>query len=144
MSKSNIERNIKQIQQTLKSNLNYIDINYKGVDKYGFILQGGSAVINQYKIWLQSSGTDYHRQPGKAGFFDGQLNRYKFSPESEESIKTDLINETTTQFPNLEVIGLDIICMMKERKWSIKVAVKDKITGIIGIDDTGLNISVPV
>jgi hypothetical protein len=95
MSKADIQRKIKSIQENLQQNLNYIDINYKGVEpKRGFILRAGSALINQYKIWLQSSSTDFHRRPGVGGFFDNQLNRYKFDPSSAETIKADLVAES--------------------------------------------------
>jgi hypothetical protein len=137
MTKEVIEKQIKAINDSFKEDLNYIDLNYKAVEPTekgrGVTLNGGDAIINQLKIWLQSGRYDYIRKPDYAGFFDNQLNdRYPFTPESEESIRGDLVSTVELMFPQIEVLACDVTCNFNARKWEVRLAVRDKITGIIG------------
>jgi hypothetical protein len=137
MTKAAIEKQIKAINDSFKKDLNYLDLNYKVVEPEekgrGITLGGGDVIINQLKIWLQSGRYDYIRKPDYAGFFDNQLNdRYPFSPDSEEAIKGDLVSTVETMFPQIEVLACDVNCDFNARKWKVRLAVKDRITGVIG------------
>jgi len=133
MASSLIERNIATLQKTIKENLCYIDITYKGyVDGEESVIHDGDVLVNEYKMWLQSDKDDYIRRYDDGGFCEGNLNRYPFSPDSEETIAADLVAASNERFPNIEIIGLTVTCEQHKRVWIIKVIIRDKITGIIG------------
>jgi hypothetical protein len=137
MTKEAIEKQIKTINDSFKKDLNYLDLNYKAVEpeekNRGITLGGGDVIINQLKIWLQSKRYDYIRKPDYAGFFDNQLNdRYPFSPDSEEAIQGDLVSTIETMFPQAEILACEVTCNYNARKWEVGLAVRDRITGVIG------------
>ena len=135
MASSVILRNLSQLEKSLQQNINYVDIDYRGPrDGYGTVLTKGSPLLNEYKIWLQSSKTDYIRDYGKGGFFAYNLNEYEFSSASEEKIEQDLIAATKAQFPSINIIACEVKCMSPKRYWKVKVVVSDKMTGLIGAD----------
>ena len=56
-----------------------VDVTYNGINEksiFNTVIENGSAILNAYKIWLQSSADDYIRNYNYAGFFDDYLNRY--------------------------------------------------------------------
>lgn len=128
-----IARNIKSLQSNLKANLSYIDMNIKGpVEDEDFFLTDGSAIVNAYKLWLKSDLGDYCREPSKGGFLRDNLRRYLFSPESEETIKADLISESRKAFPYITVVDCKVTCKLSQKYWLIKLRVQDQLTGLIG------------
>lgn len=135
MASSVILRNIKQLNKSLQNDINYIDFYYKGYSpKHDITLTKGSPLINTYKIWLQSKSTDYIRNYGHGGFFEDNLNRYPFSPDSESQIETDLIAESKKIFPNINILDCKVTCVPAKRWWNVKVLVSDKLTGLVGAD----------
>lgn len=135
MASSVILRNLSQLNKSLQKNIDYVDINYNGYEKNkSLILKKGSPTLNAYKIWLQSKSTDYNRDPGKGGFFEGNLHEYPFSADSEVEIEADLRRKTAELFPDLNLINVTVKCMAPAKYWAVKVIVSDKITGLVGVD----------
>jgi hypothetical protein len=128
-----VDRNIRSLQSELKANLNYFDISYKD----GKSIYDGSVVLNRYKMWLQGSNIDYIRRYAYAGFLEGNLNRYPFSPESEPLIEQELRERTAESFEFIELMDVQVRCVFERRWWTIRVTVKDLLTGLIG--STGSN-----
>lgn len=139
MASSVILRNLKQVGKNLEKNLNYVDLNYTGPrdassGNPNIKLEGGSPILNEYKLWLRSGFNDYIRQPNKGGFFAYNLNNYPFDPSSESLIKNDLVAKTKELFPNISVLDCEVECLPVQRKWKVKVVVGDNTTGLIGAD----------
>lgn len=133
-----IKRNIKSLQSNLQANLHYRDLNYKGPkDKTKFVCRDGEAIINAYKLWLISDRGDYCRQPTKGGFLRDNLNRYEFKDSSIPSIEAELRSLSAETFPYIELLRITIKRDVPKRCWILRVAVRDKITGLIG--DMGSN-----
>lgn len=136
MGSAVIEKNIKRLIQSYTNDVKNIDLSYKETDAEVDTIEKiqGNAVLNAYKIWLQSSATDFHRNYGHAGFLDGGLKRYPFRKESEEPIKEELIALTAEKFPRVEIIALDVICDYSDKRWKIKLVVRDRLTGYVGAE----------
>jgi hypothetical protein len=146
MSNIIIKRNIKSLRSSLAANLNYIDFNYKGPvdgDASKFVLHNGNAIINAYRMWLISDKNDYCRRPGFGGFLENNLNRYPFTPDSEEAINDELKSKTAEAFQYIKIIDSSVKCDVNHKAWIIKVKVQDTITGLIG-DMYENGIAVPV
>lgn len=136
MANSIIARNIKQLEKSLKKNIDYLDLDYRGVDKdVGDIeLTRGSVVLNAYKLWLQSRSTSYIREAGFGGFFTENIHKYEFVPESEPIIERDLRAVTQEEWPDIELMDVEVKCMAPKKFWKVRVAVRDKITNLLAYD----------
>lgn len=126
----------KGVEEHLKDYVNYTDLDFDLHGRRGVSVAYGDALIVNYIIWLRSMPGDFIRDPGRGGFFRNQLNRYPFSPESEPTIAADLKAETERLFPALQVVDVQVKCVYGERKWQVKVAVYDKIAGLMGSTST--------
>lgn len=136
MASSIIARNIKQLEKSLQKNIDYLDLDYRGVDPdvAEIELSKGSAVLNAYKMWLQSRSTSYIRNSGYGGFLTENIHRYPFTTESEEIIETDLRALTTEEWPEIELLECEVHCMSPAKYWKVRVAVRDRITNLIAYD----------
>lgn len=139
MAGSILLRDIEELNERLQENINYVDFNYSGLkeDSTGkkyITIEKGTPVLNAYKLWLLSGKHDYIRQKGYGGFFADNLNRYPFSPDSEETIAADLVNTTKELFPDINVLSCTVKCYPTLRKWGVKVIVADANTGLIAAD----------
>lgn len=139
MAGSILLRDIEELNERLQENLNYVDLNYSGVkeDKNGkkyITINKGTPVLNAYKLWLLSGPHDYIRKANYGGFFADNLNRYPFSPDSEETIQKDLVQVTNELFPTIQVLSCQVKCYPTLRKWGVKVMVADANTGLIAAD----------
>lgn len=132
-----VARNVKKLGESLKENINYVDVTYKGINEksiFNTVIENGSAILNAYKIWLQSSADDYIRNYNYAGFFDDYLNRYPFDESSIPAIKQELISVTEQKFPKVRILALDVHCDKVHRGWKLRAVVQDTLTGYIGLD----------
>lgn len=120
------------IKESLKDYINYTDLDFDLHGRRGISVAYGDALIVNYIIWLRSMPGDFIRNPERGGFFRNQLNRYEFSPNSESQIAADLIAESESLFPALQILNAEVKCVFKERKWQVKVTVYDKIAGLVG------------
>lgn len=139
MAGSILLRDIEELNERLQENLNYVDLNYSGIkeDKNGkkyITINKGTPVLNAYKLWLLSGPHDYIRKANYGGFFADNLNRYPFSPDSEETIQKDLVQVTNELFPTIQVLSCQVKCYPTLRKWGVKVMVADMNTGLIAAD----------
>lgn len=133
---SRLQRNHPQIIKKLEKNIDYFDYDYRGIMNNKTIkITKGKPFINAYKMWLQSGKGDYIRNYGFGGFFVRNLNEYEFSPNSEEQIKEDLIQKTKELFPQVNLISIDVKCMLYDRYWKVHVIVQDGLTGLVGMDE---------
>lgn len=136
MASSVIARNIKQLEKSLQKNIDYLDLDYRGVDKevYNVELTKGSAVLNAYKMWLQSRSTSYIRHTGYGGFLTETIHQYPFTIESEEQIISDLRSLSVEEWPEIELLECEVHCMSPAKYWKVRVAVRDKITNLLAYD----------
>lgn len=136
MASSIIARNIKQLEKSLQKNIDYLDLDYRGVDKDAFDIEltKGSVVLNAYKIWLQSRSTSYIRESGTGGFLTEDIHQYPFEPASEPIIENDLRSLTVEQWPDIELLECEVKCMTPQKYWKVRVAVRDRITDLIAYD----------
>lgn len=133
MASSIIERNIKSLKSNLKANLSYVDIDYKGfTDGQASVLYDGKAIVNQYKMWLQSKPYDYIRNPDRGGFCFINLKKYRFDPSSEKAIAKELTTLTQQNFANIQVVDIKVTCEEALRAWRIQVRIIDTITHLLG------------
>ena len=139
MAGSILLRDIGELNERLQENINYVDLNYSGVkeDQNGkkyITINKGTPVLNAYKLWLLSGPHDYIRRANYGGFFADNLNRYPFSPDSEETIQNDLVAATRELFPTIAVLSCQVKCYPAQKKWAVKVMVADANTGLIAAD----------
>ena len=139
MAGSILLRDIEELNERLQENINYVDLNYSGLkeDRNGkkyITIDKGTPVLNAYKLWLLSGPHDYIRKADYGGFFADNLNRYPFSPDSEETIQKDLVAATNELFPTIQVLSCSVKCYPTLRKWGVKVMVADGNTGLIAAD----------
>lgn len=139
MASSVILRNLKQVSKNLGKNLNYVDLNYTGPrdassGNPNIRIEGGTPILNEYKLWLRSGFYDYIRNPAKGGFFAYNLNNYPFDPSSEPLIKNDLVAKTKELFPDISILDCQVKCLPAQRKWQVKVIVGDNSTGLVAAD----------
>ena len=144
MASSIIQQNLKRLTKDINTSIRYKDLKYNSKVNENPAISQGSAVLNAYKIWLQSRKQDYHRQPNKAGFFDNLLNEYALEDASAELIKKDLIDQTKMKFPQVTVVACDVTLDKPGRGWKIKVVVKDNLTNMVGYDMAVNNESISV
>lgn len=135
MAISRLQRSQPRIIEKVFKNIDYFDYDYRGkIEGRDFKITQASPVLNAYKMWLQSSKSDYIRNYGFGGFFMRNLNEYEFSPDSEAMIKQDLINKTKEIFPEIDLLSVEVKCMTPDRYWKVKVAVKDTLIGYVALD----------
>ncbi len=136
-----IERNTTALGQKFFANVKYVDIDYRG-----FIdadtpptITAGSVIVNNLKLWLQSSVGDYYRRVKKGGFFDSNLQQYPLNDQGALLLKTSLIGAIQSQFNGINILGMVVTPDFKRRGWKIKIVVQDMITGILASLATGLS-----
>ena len=143
MASSILLKNIDRLRKSLDTDVNYVDINYnlteKDITRRGLAPTYGDAEVVAYILWLRSMPGDYIRRPEYGGFFRAQLNRYPFSPASEEAIAMDLREETAENFPFIELLKVEVKCLYEKRTWAVTVAVRDKETGFVGSGNIDFN-----
>ncbi len=130
-----IERNLKAISSSVLDIVDYVDIPYYVVRAgKSSVIRQGSALINKYKIWLQSDASDYHRNYGYGGFLESQDDLKKLNPDKADTIKQNLIAATERTFPDIKLLSCDVECVPANKEWKIKVSVYDTTTGLTGLD----------
>jgi phage baseplate assembly protein W len=143
MASSILLKNIDRLRKSLDTDVNYVDINYnlteRDIVRRGLVPTYGDAEVVAYILWLRSMPGDYIRRPEYGGFFRSQLNRYPFSPASEESIAADLKDETAQYFPFIDLLKVEVKCLYEKRTWAVTVAVRDKETGFVGSGNIDFN-----
>lgn len=125
-------QNIEALKSSLKENISYIDVRYNDIDEYGSItVENGTAVINRFKIWLQSGSTDYHRNPELGGFMEKYVVKKPLTEDSCRQIEANLKAESFKYFPEITITDINVNCNLVKRRWEIRVSVLDNKTGIL-------------
>lgn len=130
-----IQRNIAQLGQKFLKDVNYKDIDYRGYvgESIDPTLQAGQVLINDLKIWIQSSKGDYYRRLSMGGFFDS-MQQYPLKDEGTTALIADLRSAINSNFPTIEILDLQVTPEYNKRAWIIKLIIRDKITGALGTD----------
>lgn len=127
-----IQRNITQLGQKFLKDNNYKDIDYRGfvgasVDP---TIQSGQVLVNDLKIWIQSSKGDYYRRLSMGGFFDN-LQKYPLSDDGASLMSADLKSGINSNFPTITILNLQVTPNYARRAWTLQLVVRDTITGAI-------------
>lgn len=136
MANSILKKDINRLKNSISEEISFQDLNYdlsaEGILRRGFVPYYGDAITVNYIMWLRSMPGDFIRQPNFGGFFRAMLNRYPFRPESEKLIEDELRSETETNFPRIELLVVEVKCNYAERAWYVKIAIRDKNSGLVG------------
>jgi len=127
-----IQRNIIQLGQKFLKNNNYKDIDYRGYINAAAdpTLESGQVIVNDLKIWIQSSKGDYYRRLNMGGFFDN-LQKYPLNATGAASLSAELRSAIGNNFPSITIISLQVTPEYAARVWTIQLVVRDDITGAI-------------
>lgn len=132
MVNSVLLKNINSLRSSLKENISYIDLNYKGIDENGSVtVNDEKAVGDRFRIWLQSGSNDYHRNPNFGGFLEKNVVKRPFSEENCKAIEAELKAEANERFPEIKIVDVSVTCDYSRRRWGVKVSVMDSKTGLL-------------
>lgn len=137
--------NLATLKKSVESKIFFNDLNYNGIDDNEEVKVLNEKVIMQaYKIWLQSDIYDYDRKPDFGGFITRNVIKKPMNEASCRAIESELFAETLEKWPDIELIKCDVSFSLTKRQWLIKVAVRDKETGLTDMSmyDEGKSIAV--
>jgi hypothetical protein len=139
--KSLLLKDINEINKKLVNPINYIDLDYNLIDPGNSqgkthtrttVLHGDYAILNAYRLWLQSRKYDYIRAPTFGGMFDSALNdKFTFSKENESAVKEYLINESAEHWPTINLLNVEVTAEIAKKNWKIHILAQDKESGLI-------------
>ena len=137
-----IERNIAELGEKFLENIEYEDLDYRGFVPEGqtLVITGSSVLVNDLKLWLQSSKGDYYRRWNMGGYFDDNLRAFPLNDDGAEALKADLISKVQSQFETIEILDLAVEADIKQRGWKLRMVIRDKLTGALAPFDTGLQV----
>jgi hypothetical protein len=150
MVKSLLVKNIKDLSQKMGDTISYVDIDYEvkrptnnawTTHTRSMVCKNDYAILNAYRMWLQSKHYDYLRNPNFGGFFENNLNdKVAFSPENEGVVAELLVNESKAKWPDITVLDVKVTCNMKDREWIVQVVAQDKGSSLIfAVNETSLS-----
>lgn len=123
--------------------INFVDIDYKLVedpdDPYTtstrkMVEHNFEAILNPYRMWLQSKRDDYIRKPNWGGFFQFALNdKVQFKTENEDIVREMIISESNSKFPDLNIVGCTVKAVIADRNWDVEIVVQDKYTNNVSL-----------
>ena len=123
--------------------VNFIDIDYKLIedpdDPYTtktrkMVERNFEAILNPYRMWLQSKRDDYIRKPKWGGLFQFALNdKVQFKTENEDVVRDMIISESNEKFPDLNIIDCKVKAVIADRNWDIEIIVQDKYTNNVSL-----------
>lgn len=129
--------------------VNLIDIDYKLIEdpddpyttKHRMMIEKNyDAILNSYRLWLQSKKGDYIREKDMGGLFTYALNdKVAFKPENEPVVSDLVISESKKFFNDIDVIECNVKCNVRDRNWDIEVVVLDKATGTPMVESLSIN-----
>lgn len=132
MVSPSIAKQINNLRNSIKEQINYFDVNFKDIDNSGSIHVSNLACVTQaYKIWLMSDMYDYHRRPNMGGFLVKNVIKKPLSKENAKIIESQLIKETGEIFPTINVLKCEVTANLARRRWEIRIAIQDKRSGLI-------------
>jgi phage baseplate assembly protein W len=128
------ELQTKQLGDTARAFIDGKDFNFKGNNitaeasqREDFVLDGTAAIKNKVMFWLTSAEGDYVREPGKGGVLWSLLGK-SLTDANAARIKKDIQTFFSANFQGeLNLLGVDIIKDIENRRWKIELLVKDPI-----------------
>lgn len=139
--KSLLVKDIDELNKQLVNPINYIDLDYNLIEPgtsqgkthtRTTVLYGDYAILNAYRLWLQSRKYDYIRSPNFGGLFDAALNdKFSFATSSEGAVKDFIINETTEHWPTIVILNVEVKAEIAKKNWKIHILAQDKNNGLI-------------
>lgn len=135
-----VERNIRKLGNKFLENIEYEDLDYRGFlgETATSTIRAGAVIVNDLKLWLQSSQGDYYRQWSKGGYFDKKMRAFPLSDQGAKDLKEDLQAVLKKQFPTIEIIDLQVTPATQRRGWKIRMVVRDTYTGVMAPLDAGI------
>jgi len=143
--KSLLLEDIKDLNNKLNTPINYIDLDYNLIDPgnsqgktrtRNTVLHGDYAILNAFRLWLQSKKYDYIRAPNFGGMFDMALNdKFPFRKESEGSVRDYIIAESALHWPQINVLEIEVTAELEKKNWLIRILAQDKGSGLV-LSDT--------
>ena len=134
-----IQRNIVQLGQKFLKDVNYQDIDYRGFVSASAdpTVQSGQVLVNDLKIWIQSSKGDYYRRFSMGGFFD-DVQKYPLNDDGASLLTANLKAAIKDNFPTIEILQLQVSPNYRGRAWTLQLVVRDTITGAIAPVNTSV------
>jgi len=135
-----LDRSIAKLGSKFIKDIKYVDIDYRGfINEFADpTISAGSVMINDLKLWVQSSQGDYYRRPSMGGFFD-TIRKYPLSPIGANQLSQDLRSAIDQNFEPIEIMNLDVFPDMENRGWKLQLVVRDTTTGVIAPLITGVD-----
>jgi len=143
--KSLLAKDIKKLGESLNDSINYVDIDYDikshpdnpwTTKTRSMVYSNSHAVLNGYRLWLQSKRYDYIRAPHFGGLFESNLNDQVYlSPENEEIVKGLIMQQSAQKWPDITVLDCEVKAVMSTREWRIKILAQDKETKMVLLDE---------
>jgi len=151
LAKSLLIKDVESLSHELLNNtINFIDIDYEvrrpndnpwSTRTRSIAPEGAYAILNAYRMWLQSKKYDYVRNPSYGGLFEYSLNdRVSFNVDNEEAVANLVREETGKKWPGIVILDIVVKAIITERRWHIKIVCQDRGSKLILTDG---NISVP-
>jgi hypothetical protein len=147
--KSLLIKNIKDLSQKMGETISYIDLDYDlkrpASDPWtthtrSLVCKNDYAILNAYRLWLQSKHYDYLRNPEFGGFFENNLNdKFAFTPDNEQAVAQALVNESAAKWPDIVILECKVTCNYKDREWIVHIIAQDKGTLLV-IQDNDIRI----
>lgn len=123
--------------------VNFIDIDYKLLedpdDPYTtstrkMVEHNFEAILNPYRMWLQSKRTDYIRQKNWGGLFEFALNdKVQFKTENESVVREMIISQSNEKFPELSILDCKVKAVIRDRNWDVEIVVQDKYSNDVSV-----------
>ena len=145
MAKSLLVKDLKNLNTLLENKLNFIDIDYNVSDpgtSHGkthtrsMITKNEYALLNGYRMWLQSKNYDYIRMPYFGGLFSSALNdRFHLSKDNEEAVADLIRTETEEKWPDINLLDCKVTANVSKREWLIRIVAQDKNTRLVLHED---------
>jgi hypothetical protein len=147
MIKSLLIRDLDSLNKQLVSPVNYLDLDYNALSPdpgstqgkthtRTRILHGDYAVLNAFRMWLQSRKYDYIRAPTFGGMFDSALNdRFPLKKESESDVSSFIKSESAAHWPQIEVLEVNVTAEVEKKSWLIRIVARDKNSGMVLADE---------
>ncbi len=135
-----LDRSIAKLGSKFIKDIKYVDIDYRGfINEFADpTISAGSVMINDLKLWVQSSQGDYYRRPTMGGFFD-TIRKYPLSPIGANQLNQELRSAINQNFETIEIMSLDVTPDLENRGWRLQLVVRDTTTGIIAPLITGVD-----
>jgi len=135
-----LDRSIAKLGSKFIKDIKYVDIDYRGfINEFADpTISAGSVMINDLKLWVQSSQGDYYRRPTMGGFFD-TIRKYPLSPIGANQLNQELRSAINQNFETIEIMSLDVTPDLENRGWRLQLVVRDTTTGVIAPLITGVD-----